>query len=161
MGPFEPEEGEKPKRRGLFGMFGRRRSYNPNRRVWDTFYPSFFISFNSKADGHEKDSAEFIIRGSDANVDYTAMEIKQTGWWTLGISFTPDGRAHYYASPGVDDLTKSDHIASHFSQGVRAEYFNSFYFNVCNQDRGDWSTEWIVDNPTVYTLDVDVANREQ
>ena len=136
MGPDEPEEGEKPRRRGLFGLFGRRR-FNPNRRVWDTFYPSFFINFNSKADGNEKDSAEFIIRGSDSNEDYAALEIKETGWWTLGISFTPDGRAHYYASPGVDDLTESDHIASHYSQGVRVEYFNSFYFNVCNQDRGE------------------------
>ncbi len=153
VGPDEPREGEKPRRtrRGLFGIFGNRRSRR-NSRVRDSFYPSFFIQFNSKADGYEKDSAELIIRGSDSNQDYPARKIQETGWWTLGISFTPDGRAHYYASPGVDDLTTKDHIASHYPQSVHVEYFNSFYFNICNQDCGNWSTEWIVDDPTVYAL---------
>ena len=80
------------------------------------------------------------------------MEMDKTGWWTLGISFTADGRAHYYASPGVDDLTEKDHVASHYPQSVRVQYFNSVYFNVCNQDNGKWSTEWIVDDPSVYAL---------
>ena len=35
---------------------------------------------------------------------------------------------------------------------VRVQYFNSFYFNVCNQDLGEWSTKWIIDDPTVFAL---------
>lgn len=153
VGPDEPEEGE---RRGLFSRRRKRRG-----RVRDNFYPSIFINFNSKSSGYEKDTATLIIRGNDFNEDFNAKEISQTGWWTMGISFTADGRAHYYASPGVDDLTDKDHIASHFPQSVRVEYFHSFYFNVCNQDCGQWSTEWIVDDPTVYALKTQQEARKE
>ena len=149
VGPDELEEGEKPKKRSK-SWFRKRRKNGPE-RVRDSFYPSFFIQFNSKADGNEKDSAVFVIRGNDQNQDYVAKEINQTGWWTLGISFSPEGRAHYYASPGTDPLTQKDHIVSHFPQSVRVEYLQSMFFSICNQDTGKhWSTEWIIDDPSIY-----------
>lgn len=118
----------------------------------EIYFPGIFIQFNSKTDsGREKDSAVFIIRGDDYGKDFLAGEITQTGWWTLGISFTPDGRAHYYASPGVDDLTGQDHIASHFPQSVHCERLHTYFFNVCNTKEGaTWSTTWIIDDPALY-----------
>jgi hypothetical protein len=79
------------------------------------------------------------------------MDIATTGWWTLGISLTADGALHYYARPGVGNLTPRDHIASHMAEGYRAERMRTFFFNVCNGDDGrTWSTDWIVDDPSVY-----------
>jgi hypothetical protein len=67
------------------------------------------------------------------------------------MSFTPDGMVHYFASPGVDDLTMDDHITSQFPYGYRTEQLKTFFFNVCTRDDGKtWSTPWVVDDPKVY-----------
>ncbi len=89
-------------------------------RKRETYFPGIFIQFNSQTAGQEKDSAIFILRGGDDGKDYLGPEITQTGWWTLGISFTSDGRAHYYASPGVDDLKPEDRIAFFAVRSLRA-----------------------------------------
>ena len=149
-GPKREKEGDSRKRRGLFGFL--RTSSSRNKTAIETFYPGMFIQFNSKTDGeHEKDSAYFIIRGNEFGQDFVGPEIAKTGWWTLGMSFTPDGRVHYYASPGVDDLKPSDRIASHFCQKYRANHFNSFFFNVVSKNNGgSWSTRWIIDDPSLH-----------
>lgn len=159
IGPEEPEEWEveefiRRKQRQSRGFLGLFKSRQPvNKRVQDRFYPGMWIHFTSKADGYPQDSAHFIIRGNEFNQDFRGPEITQTGWWTLGISFSPDGRAHYFASPGVDDLKPEDRIASAYPQSVQCQYFNTLFFNVCNQDTGkDWSTEWIIDDPSVYVV---------
>ena len=75
------------------------------------------------------------------------------GWWTLGISVTPDGMVHYYASPGVDELTEDDYITSQFPYSYRAERFRTFFYNICSADDGHrWSTSFIVDDPKVFAL---------
>ena len=67
------------------------------------------------------------------------------------MSFTPDGQVHYYARPGVENLTEEDYITSKFPYSFRCERFRTFFFNVCNRDDGHtWSTPWIVDDPVVY-----------
>ena len=64
---------------------------------------------------------------------------------------TPDGKVHYYASPGVDDLTSEDHIASQYPYGFRCRQFHTFFFNVANRDDGrTWSTSWVIDDPSLY-----------
>jgi hypothetical protein len=119
----------------------------------DTFFPGIFIQLNSRQDRHAEDSAVFIIRADDKGEDFVGPAIRQTGWWTLGMSFTPDGRCHYYARPGVEDLTEQDRIASHYSQGIKAEQFRTYFFNVCNQNSGrTWSTDWIIDDPQLYIV---------
>ena len=146
------EDAKKPKRRrGLFGFI--KNSRRPKTKV-DVFYPGMFIQFNSKTDGqNEEDSAYFIIRGTDSGYDYAGPALTKTGWWTLGMSFTRDGRVHYYASPGVDNLTSADRIASYFCQGFRAQNFNSFFFNVVSKNNGhSWSTKWIIDDPSLYYI---------
>ena len=123
--------------------YGRGRSAEP-------YWPGFFIRYAGKARGDREESAQLIIRGNDSGRDYNGPKITETGWWTLGMSFTPDGRVHYYASPGIDDLTAEDHLASHFPYHFRCRYLDTVMFNVINSDSGGWSTPWVIDDPTVY-----------
>ena len=77
--------------------------------------------------------------------------MEQAGWWTLGMSVTKDGKVHYFAKPGVDDLTEEDHIASHTPYNYRAEHLKTFFFNIVNGDNGrTWSTPMIIDDPRLY-----------
>jgi len=125
-------------------------------KIWgrEIYYPGMFVEFETKEDFHRPhDCAALRIRAQQSGHDYKGLEIKQTGWWTFGMSFTRDGAVHYYAKPGVEDLTNEDRIASHFPYGHRAERFKTFFFNVCNGDNGrTWSSDWIIDDPTLYWL---------
>ncbi|MFP6666354.1 MAG: hypothetical protein VB876_03525 [Pirellulales bacterium] len=125
-----------------------------NPREPDTYWPGMMIDFRSSADGKtETDTAYFRIRGNRYGRDYRGPQITQTGWWTMGMSVTPDGQVHYYVRPGVEDLRPEDHVASHFPYGLQARYFRTFFFNVLTKDDGKtWSTEWIVDDSEVYSL---------
>jgi len=118
----------------------------------DTYWPGLLIDFKSKKNSkRETDTAFFRMRANNQGRDYVGPEIKETGWWTLGMSVTADGRVHYYGHPGVEDLGPEDHIASHYPYGLRAKGFRTFFFNVLSGDNGrTWSTEWIVDDPKVY-----------
>jgi len=56
----------------------------------ETIYLGMFIQFNSKTDSpNGEDSAVFVVRADSSGQDFIGPEIKQTGWWTLGMSFTP------------------------------------------------------------------------
>jgi len=120
----------------------------------ESFWPGFFIQFNSKSDGqNQKDSATILVRADEYGQDITAMQITQTGWWTFGMTFTPDGMVHYYAKPGVGRLTPADRLVSKIPYGTRVENFNTIFFNIVNMDDGrTWSTEWIVDDPEIYVV---------
>jgi hypothetical protein len=120
----------------------------------EIYWPGMFIEFESKRQSKkENDFAYFRIRSNDRGGDIRGPQITQTGWWTLGMSVTPDGMIHYYAAPGVDELTQDAYIASHFPYGYRAERFRTFFYNVCSADDGrQWSTAFIVDDPSVYLL---------
>jgi len=139
-------EGYKPQQQVMF----RRRMNQPE---MEFYWPGIFIQFNSKASGYAEDSATLLIRADERGQDIIGPQIKEPGWWTLGMSFTPDGRVHYYARPGVEKLTAADHIASTYPYGFRCERFHTFFFNVVNRDDGrTWSTPWIVDDPELYFL---------
>lgn len=123
-------------------------------RESETYWPGMFIEFESK-DGKKRldDFAYIRVRSNSRGGDYKAKQITQTGWWTMGMSVTPNGKVHYFAKPGIEDLTMEDHIASEFPYGYRCEKFKTFFFNVCNGDDGKtWSTPWIIDDPTMYFL---------
>ena len=113
-----------------------------------------FIEFETKEDtGNPHDAAYLRVRADNSGYDYKAKDITVTGWWTLGMSFTPDGAVHYYAKPGVKDLTKEDYITSHFPYGYRCQRFRTFFFNVCNgDDRRTWSSELVVDDSAAYFI---------
>lgn len=117
----------------------------------EAYWPGFFIYNHRKVDGYEKDAAQIIVRSDEYGQDFHGPEIAEPGWWTLGMTITGDGRVHYFASPGVDDLTPEDFLASHRPYGFKAEQFHTFFFNVVNQDNGrNWSTSWVIDDPALY-----------
>lgn len=137
---------------GRSSGFGRFASSGTVREK-ETYWPGMFIEMEpaTSADGENKVSLR--IRGNDRGYDYIGRSIDQPGWWTLGISTTQDGKVHYYARPGVEDLAPEDHIASHTPYQYRAEHLKTFFFNVVNGDDGrNWSTPIIIDDPTLYFI---------
>lgn len=118
----------------------------------EVYWPGLFIVKESKkVDGQVEHYAHFRIRAGRNGADMKGPNIESTGWWTLGMSFTPDGMVHYYARPGVEELTEEDYITSQYPYGYRCERFRTFFYNVVNGDNGrTWSTAWIVDDPKVY-----------
>ncbi len=122
-------------------------------RKTEPYWPGIFVCFIPQNEKNKEDSAVFIIRGDQSGRDIFGPRITQTGWWTLGMTFTPDGMVHYYAHPGVADLTSRDLIGSYYPYSFRCEYFTTFFFDLINHDNGGtWSTPWIVDDPNVYVL---------
>lgn len=143
-------------KRGLFGIVVGSET--------EPYWPGLFIQFQSETDRrYSEDSAYFILRAGPRGEDFRGPDINQLGWWTLGMSYTPDGRVHYYASPGVDELTEDDYISSQFCYSFRCQQFKTFYFNVFNANDGrNWSTEWIIDDPSLYLINTQgIAQRRR
>jgi hypothetical protein len=136
-----------------FGMRADCRGRNPDGSV-EEYWPGMFLLFQSETSrGVEQDGAKLSVRGDRRGHDIRKLDIKEPGWWTLGMSFTSDGQVHYFASPGVDDLTEDDHIMSSFPYSMRCLVFNNFFFNVANWENGrSWSTQWIIDDPQVFVI---------
>ena len=118
----------------------------------EPYWPGMWIHFRSKTNrGVEEDSAYIKVRGNRSGRDFKVMEIEEFGWWTFGMSFTPDGMVHFFASPGVDNLTAADHLTSQYPYSFRAERFRTFFFNVCNRNDGrTWSTPFVIDDPQLF-----------
>ncbi len=131
-----------PQRRGLFRTSGTEAEES---------WPGIFL-LRQRGGGDTGDSIYFIIRGRE-NGDFRGPTLSQTGWWTLGISHTPDGRVHYYARAGVEDLTQADRIASHYPYNFRVQRLDGVFFDVFNRyDGRTMSTPWIIDDPAVYVV---------
>jgi hypothetical protein len=127
---------------------------HPDRGRWglEEYWPGMFICFESSHDGKFKQDGAFLrVRGGRNGGEIRGPRMDTTGWWTLGLSFSPDGMVHYFAKPGVGELTMDDHITSQFPYGYRTERLKTYFFNVCTKDDGKtWSTPWVVDDPKVY-----------
>ncbi len=130
----------------------------------EPYWPGIWIHFRSKTSRKvEEDSAFLAYRGNRMGRDIKCRDIPadQFGWWTFGISVTGDGQIHYYAKPGVEDLTQADHITSQFPYSYHAERFRTFFFNSCNRNDGrTWATPFIIDDPQLYVVNASrvVAN---
>lgn len=136
---------QKPSR-GLFGFGG-------SHTVLDEYWPGMLFYFHP-GDGDKKpDSCSLMVRAGQNGGDFRALDIKEPGWWTLGMTFTPDGQIHYYAHPGVAPLSAKDLMTTQTPYGMKCEHFKCFFFDVLNGDNGQWSTPWVVDDCFVYTLD--------
>lgn len=127
---------------------------HPDRGRWglEEYWPGMFICFEpANAKKKTEDSAYLRVRGGRNGGEIRGPQMTELGWWTLGLSFSPDGMVHYFASPGVDDLTMDDHITSQFPYGYRTETLKTFFYNVCTKDDGKtWSTPWVVDDPKIH-----------
>ena len=77
-------------------------------------------------------------------------EIPVTGWWTLGLSFTPDGLVHYFARQGTEELSREDYIATAMPYGYRCEELRSFFYNVVNGDKE--AVDALLDSPVVQAV---------
>lgn len=138
---------EKP-REGLFAIGSSMQN--------EPYWPGIWIHFKSATSrGTDKDSAFLTIRSNSRGGDIQAKEIplEQFGWWTFGMSVSADGAVHYFARPGVENLTMADHLTSQFPYGYQAERLNSFFFNICNRNDGrTWSTPFVIDDPEFYVI---------
>jgi hypothetical protein len=148
--PFEEWEN----RNGAqFGMRADCQGRKPGGEV-EEYWPGMFFLFSSETTrGVEKDSAKLSVRADQRGHDIRSLNIKEPGWWTLGMSFTSDGQVHYYASEGVDNLTADDYVMSNYPYSMKCVQFNNFFFNVANWDNGrNWSTQWVIDDPQIFVI---------
>ncbi len=136
-----------------FGVRGDVRGRNPDGTV-ESYWPGMFILFRSETSAkYDHDFAQITVRAGNNGRDVPGPVIEEPGWWTFGLAFTPDGAVHYYASPGVDDLTEDDHLYSSLPYGTKCLYFDNFMVNVANfEDGRTWSTPWVIDDPAVYVV---------
>lgn len=120
----------------------------------EEYWPGIFIQFQSETQSRDrKDRITLAVRADGRGRDISTLNVEQTGWWTLGMSFTADGRVHYYAKPGVEDLTAADHIASYTPYSMPCRKVETFFYDVFNQDDGKtWSTAWIIDDPKLFVV---------
>jgi hypothetical protein len=134
------------------GFFGGSRTVTENEPYW----PGLWIHFRSKGSkGAKEDGAFLTYRGDTRGRDIRCKDIpvEQFGWWTMGLSVTPDGQVHYYAKPGVEDLTAKDYITSQFPYGFNAQRLRTFFIDVCNNNDGKtWSTPFVIDDPALYLV---------
>jgi len=130
------------------------RLFRPGETKIEPYWPGIFIHFWPKgSDPRYKNgpSAMLLVRGDGLGHEMQGPRITEPGWWTLGMSFTPDGMVHYYAHAGVGKLTQKDLLVSTRPYSYNCEYFGTFFFDVINQDDGhSWSTPWVVDDSWVY-----------
>lgn len=119
----------------------------------ESYWPGFFFEFHSETDPrYEVDDAVLLIRGNNLGHEVKGPKLTP-GWWTFGMSVSPDGRVHYYAHAGVHDLTAADHLYSSYPYSYTAEQFATHFFNSVNMNNGrTWSTPFIIDDPAVFTL---------
>lgn len=138
--------GSRSKKKGA-GLF----SYTSNET--EENWPGIFIEFQpAKAGSEQEPAAQWIIRGAPyGDVRGPKISADQLGWWTIGMSFTPDGRCHYFISQGAEDLTSKDLVASYLPYNYKIETVSGMFFNVFNFDNGkSWSTPWVIDDPAFY-----------
>lgn len=148
--PFEQWENRSG---SSFGVRADCRGLTPEGEA-EPYWPGMFIVFRSETSRKvEKDSAYVTVRANGRGGDMKGPVIEEPGWWTFGMSFTADGQIHYYASPGVDDLTEEDFLASSYAYSYKCQTMNNFFFNVANWDNGQsWSTPWVIDDPKVFVI---------
>ena len=134
------------------GFFASSRTETKSEPYW----PGMWVHFRCKGTrGHKADSAFITVRGDrlGRDVRYKEIPLEQFGWWTMGMSMTGDGQIHYYAKPGIEDLTEADHLTSQFPYSYSAQRFRTFFFDVCNKDDGkSWSTPFVIDDSHLYVL---------
>jgi hypothetical protein len=137
-----------------FSSTSGRGRYSSPAREQETYWPGLFADV-IPAKQAKSGQTEYVwrIRSDARGLDFHGKPITTAGWWTLGISVTPNGQVHYYARPGVENLTLEDHLTSQFPYNYRAEHFKTFFFNIINGDDGKtWSMPVVVDDSRVYFL---------
>jgi hypothetical protein len=116
----------------------------------EEYWPGIFIQAAGRG---RVESAYLVIRADGRGRDIRSIQIEQTGWWTLGMSFTADGRVHYFGKPGVADLTKDDYLTSYVPYNMPVRKFETFFFDCFNRDDGrSWSTPFVIDDTSLFVV---------
>ncbi|MGD9646097.1 MAG: hypothetical protein AB7U73_10335 [Pirellulales bacterium] len=148
-----PWEDWEPRSGSTFGFRTTVRGLTSDGKESEPYWPGIFINYSPGNERRNRPARTTLaVRARESGQDYTVMNVEEVGWWTMGMSYSPDGRVHYYAHPGLDDLTESDHLASHYPYNFRCKQLKSVFFDIFNQNDGNWSTGWIIDDPTVYVV---------
>lgn len=134
-----------------FGMRADCRGRTPQGET-DAYWPGMFLLFRSETSRNiQEDFAQISIRSNNRGQDTRSLKITEPGWWTMGLSFSKDGMIHYYARPGVEDLTEEDYLGSNYPYSYKCLCMRNFFFNVANWDNGkSWSTPWVIDDPKIF-----------
>jgi hypothetical protein len=136
-----------------FGLRCDVRGRTPEGKV-EPYWPGQFILFRSlSTQKYDHDFAQISVRAKANGQDVPGPLIEEPGWWTFGMTFTPDGMVHQYAHEGIADLTAQDRLFSSFPYGNHTQFVDAFFVNVANLDNGKtWSTPWVIDDPAVYVV---------
>lgn len=118
----------------------------------EEYWPGIF--FHMERNQKEKQVVHEVrawIRADEYGRDMPSLTFAPEEWMTLGMSCTPDGACHFYARKGIDDLQAEDCVGSYMCYNYRAHSFQTFFYNVINQDDGrSVSTPWIIDDAVLY-----------
>jgi hypothetical protein len=114
----------------------------------EEYWPGFFFEQKYDLKNNEKHYfVKTIVRGNHLGHDLAGPLFEAASWVTLGMSCTPDGLVQFYARAGVEDLRPEDHLGTYPCYLFRAHTFQTFFFDVMNEDDGrSLSSPWIVDN---------------
>lgn len=131
-------------RAGLMGQTPKGKS--------DEFWPGIFLEQQYDLKNGEKHAfVRTRIRSDEWGRDLPGPVYECESWITMGMSFTPDGRCHFFCKGGVEDLTIKDHLGSWYCYNWRAHTFMAYFFNVMNRDDGrSLSTPWTIDDPALF-----------
>ena len=118
----------------------------------EEYWPGLFLHMErGLKDGERTYLMRTWVRADGAGRDMPSLTFKPESWITMGMSVTPDGACHFFAKEGIDDLTKDDCIGSYWCYGYRAHSFQTFFYNVINQDDGrNIGTPWIIDDAFLF-----------
>jgi hypothetical protein len=120
----------------------------------EEYWPGIFLHMERiQKEGKTVHQVRAWVRADNSGRDMPSLVFSPQSWITMGLSNTPDGACHFFARPGIDDLTADDCIGSYWCYNYRAHSFETFFFNVINQDDGrSMSTPWIVDDAFLYAF---------
>ncbi|MDX1946305.1 MAG: hypothetical protein SFU86_12970 [Pirellulaceae bacterium] len=119
----------------------------------EEYWPGMFIHMErgTNKSGERTYGLRVYVRGDGYGRDLPGPVFEPEEWATLGMTCSPDGQVHFFARKGVDDLETGDCIGSYWPYSYRAHSFQTFFFNVINQDDGhSISTPWVIDDAMLY-----------
>jgi hypothetical protein len=130
------------------GMRATQKKEKEGKLDYEEYWPGMFVWFNyNRGRQGGVDSAQLMLRANQYGHDMRGPTLEEKTWYTLGMSFTPDGNVHYFCHSGVADLTREDYIVSYNPYGYRPRTFETFFYNtVCRDDGKTWSTPWVIDD---------------
>jgi hypothetical protein len=126
--------------------------YRTGLMAHEEYWPGIFLHMERvQKEGKLVHQVRSWIRADNGGRDMPSHTFLPETWITMGISHTPDGAVHFFLRDGIDELAKEDCVGSYWCYGYRASWFQTFFFNVINQDDGrSVSTPWIVDDAYLF-----------